>query len=404
MDFYSDDLSKLTIEDVKSFLGVDGETGSFPSEGTTIDYKEAVPQDIGDDVAAMSNTRGGLIFIGVKSEKAKQNIAVSIPGAKLRPDAKADLTNRILSTVHPRPHFDIAILSMSDQRYVALIRVREGNFPPYEYSQGSTVKISVREQDTNRQATLGQIESLLGKRDSFGQPRFDTLSKYFETIPSEVLIFGELGHWKKGARQQAICVANVPLRIVIDAGFERAFEGLISTYSPTDRAYWKEFRRGGFYMIFHRRDQLRIWEAWSEGAIRFRSTLGPKESIGDLIQDMLCFLHLSHALLNREGYFGNCMFANEIVCHDVKFLPLLPPHNDRMKSIQIPEPKPQFLEDHVSYQEEVQAETLQKPEELVARVIHDEIRELTGARVNFRGLQEVTRGLAEDLRSRLRGE
>lgn len=397
MDFYSDDLSQIALVDVKSFLCLDCEESQRPTEGPTIEYKEMLPQDIGDDVAALSNTYGGLIFIGVKSNKAKQNIPIAIVDSQLPADCKARISDKIFSTVHPRPQIDIGVAESK----VVVIRVREGTYPPYEFSQGATIRIPIRTVDNNRQASVREIESLLAKRDSLAKPASEILSQYFAYLPGENSILAELGPWQPGPRQQAICVPKVPLQIAIDRVFERRFEGLVATSFSKDRAYWKEFRRAGFYMLFYKLDdQIRIWEAWSSGVLRFRTTLRAKEPVGDLADDLIRFFWLCFRLLDTEGYYGRTVVAHEIVCPDVKFLPTFPPHYDRYPGISIPESKLDVLGNAAHFDEESPVMDLKSPEAMVAKILHEELRDMWGVRIELETFEKTIKKLSLDIRSR----
>lgn len=193
-DLFSDDLSNLKLQDLEDFLGLHLEERQRPIEGPQLDFKVDLPNDLGDSVAALANTYGGLLFIGVRSEKKKHNIPVAIVGVDLKGgDSKARITDRVLSTVHPRPDFDVKPVPVGSSKSVIVIRVREGNYPPYQYTQGSTVRIPVRIQDTNRQATVREIEDLLSKRTSFAKPMSERVSEYQLYIPGEDAILHSAG-------------------------------------------------------------------------------------------------------------------------------------------------------------------------------------------------------------------
>lgn len=128
-NLFLSDLSKMSSSDVESFLALSNPADQRPTETSRLDFKESLPMDIGDAVAALSNTYGGLILIGVKSDKVKQNIPIGMPGAaNLGADAKARIMDLILSTVQPRPMIEDIGLAAGhvNAGLVAVIRVREG--------------------------------------------------------------------------------------------------------------------------------------------------------------------------------------------------------------------------------------------------------------------------------------
>jgi predicted HTH transcriptional regulator len=172
MDLFVDDLQQITFSDVESFLAISSPEDQRPTEGTRIDFKKAVPNDLCDTVAAFANTFGGLIFIGVESAKRGNNIPTKIAGT-LFPggDVRASLTNKITSQVLPRPDISIGVAPMpgGSGSVVAVIRVREGVFPPYQFTSGDKVRFPIRVIDTNKMATLRDIEQMFKNREAFSE-------------------------------------------------------------------------------------------------------------------------------------------------------------------------------------------------------------------------------------------
>src|SRR5208283_3830193 len=154
----------LSLKDVDEFLGLSLPENQRAPESSRIEYKEAFPQDFGDDVAALANAYGGLIFLGIKADRDKNNIPVQWDGAHVGSDPSARISNHVLSTVRPRPQFNIGLVKASNG-YIAIIRVSEGDYPPYEYEKGNTVRIPIRVNDTKRQASVRDIEMLMGRRN-----------------------------------------------------------------------------------------------------------------------------------------------------------------------------------------------------------------------------------------------
>lgn len=68
-DFFSGEIAEVKLADIDDFLALSRPEPERPPEGTRLDYNEVFPANIGDAVAALSNTDGGLIFVGVKANK-----------------------------------------------------------------------------------------------------------------------------------------------------------------------------------------------------------------------------------------------------------------------------------------------------------------------------------------------
>lgn len=93
MNFFLDDISNVPLAALRAFLGLDLPDEQRPREGQRLDFKKGIPDTLGEEVAGMANTTGGLILIGVESDKAKQNIAIKAEGIRMA-DAVARVTDR----------------------------------------------------------------------------------------------------------------------------------------------------------------------------------------------------------------------------------------------------------------------------------------------------------------------
>jgi len=82
-DLFTRKLTPLSFQDVDEFLGLSLPTDKRLPESSRIDYKQDLPGDLGDDVAALANTYGGLIFLGIKSDRNQNNIPVQWDGVQL---------------------------------------------------------------------------------------------------------------------------------------------------------------------------------------------------------------------------------------------------------------------------------------------------------------------------------
>ena len=167
-DLFACKLTSLSVQDLNEFLGLSLPEDKRLPESSQIDYKQDFPSDLGHDVAALANTYGGLIFLGIKSDKNRNNVPVQWVGVQLGSDPTVRVSSRILSTVHPRPEFEIGLVGGTNGSIV-VIRVKEGSYPPYEYEQGTTVGIPIRVNDRNKQASLRDIEALIERRNATKQ-------------------------------------------------------------------------------------------------------------------------------------------------------------------------------------------------------------------------------------------
>lgn len=409
-NLFAADLEKLRLTDLEGFLGLSGPEDQRPPEGSRIDFKESLPSDIGDDVAAMSNSYGGLILIGVKSSRKKGNIPIEFSGVDATSgDVRARITDRILATVHPRPEFEIAVLAtQGTNRAIVVIRVREGSFPPYEHIRGATVRIPVRIQDTNRQATVREIEALLAKRKTAGSSPQELVSDYIEARVISPLVWTDGENYKgTPAWQKIIVVPQAPLDLRIDTSLERHFERLVIRHFPKDRKYLDYVVRMASFSVFASRDKqsARRWGIWSSGAIAFCRNLGGSEAVGDLAAYLIFTCRLAHSFLESRHYYGNVVLAQEISCQGNSFVPTFPPPGgytdyDLVDGIRFPRKKPELLPSKTTFVKRVEWTDLDKPDSLVAIALLNQLRDSWAADIQFDKLLEAISRLSQDSTNR----
>jgi hypothetical protein len=300
-DLFTCKLTRLSFQDVDEFLGLSLPEDKRLPESSQIDYKQDFPADLGDDVAALTNTYGGLIFLGIKSDRNRNNVPVQWEGVQLGSDPSVRVSSRILSTVHPRPEFEIGLASSANGNIV-VIRVEEGSYPPYEYEQGASVRIPIRVNDRNKQASVRDIETLIERRNATKgaaqramtsvQP--DTLCAYrVEALP------GEGTRDSRDDRvHKMILVPHRPTRWRLDVKFERQFERWIQGTFPNARTFSSNFRSGMLYEVREIRNEAkrmyRVWRITSDGALGVARNVDhhgfPGEPIGDIAVDLLILL------------------------------------------------------------------------------------------------------------------
>ncbi len=93
-------------------------------EGLTVEFKEKYTQKIDRDIIAMTNSRGGVILLGVNDNGV-------IVGETLNNQLKAEILSLARNC---DPHIDITKISQVDN--VVIIEVAEGNKKPYSCSSG----------------------------------------------------------------------------------------------------------------------------------------------------------------------------------------------------------------------------------------------------------------------------
>lgn len=336
MNLFSADLDTLTITDVEDFLAIKAPLEQRPPEGLRIDYKLKESTDLSDTVAAFSNTSGGLVFIGVESTRSKHNFPTSLPGETFPGgDVKARIAGKILSQVTPRPQIGIGVAPLPAQqdRVVVVLRVAPGPWPPYEFSTSNAVRIPMRIQDTNRQATLREIEQLMQKRESFSQSTAERLTTIVEVRPlNPAFIAANEGSGPQSYSSQAyqtwIIRPRLPMGLRLDRGFDSGARSEIAKYFNDSGLgqFYPPIVTGDSHVI---RWQARIsseqrgvltcvrnLEFTADGSLRYseridRHTAGD-ESASDLFITSLKFLKLAESYYHSRGYFGSLSVMHRI--------------------------------------------------------------------------------------------
>lgn len=135
-------------------------------EGPLIDYKADISEKDNwpETVAAFANSFGGLIIFGVTGQGDKPRVVAGFDPKNI--ESKTRLANMILSRLRPRPDFAIRVVTLDSDasREVAIVRVAEGNMPPYMHSKGDEHRIYLRISARKTEADYLQLGSLLDKR------------------------------------------------------------------------------------------------------------------------------------------------------------------------------------------------------------------------------------------------
>ncbi len=106
------------------------------AENTYLDYKEDFPNNLAKTIAAMANTLGGIIFIGIK-EDAESKPITPLKGIQFQRGLSERVTNIILSNITP-PVFPEVGVCTNDDSTLALILI---NIPQSHQAHMQYLKI-----------------------------------------------------------------------------------------------------------------------------------------------------------------------------------------------------------------------------------------------------------------------
>ena len=185
------ELSEVTFDDLAQLAEMD--------EGYVLEFKRAytgtVRNKIPKIIASFANSRGGWLIIGI----ADDDHAVC-PVPRLGADYSQIIGELCRRHVSPAPPFDVRFIAdpADDARGVVVVRVEEGNFPPY-VADGV---VEIREGSTSGPATGSALVELYDKatKRSFEVSGFCRRTVYYpEGLPLFDLYFLRMGTRSRSA-------------------------------------------------------------------------------------------------------------------------------------------------------------------------------------------------------------
>lgn len=125
-------LKDLNFEDVVDFCK------EKEVEGVQVDYKKEFPQKgLAKHFASFSNTRGGIIIIGVE-EDTKTGTPVKWVGVK-NEGKLIDRVHQFAANVEPLPNYEVATTNEVKGKVFLLVRIFEGDITPYYVQNDSNI-------------------------------------------------------------------------------------------------------------------------------------------------------------------------------------------------------------------------------------------------------------------------
>jgi hypothetical protein len=301
MNLFTGPLDELRLEDVDAFLGLGGPREDRPRVGTRVDYTIEVPDNLGETVAAFANTDGGIIILGVS---ARDGIPVDRAGVLWDPtsDLKTRIASAICSNVRPRPRFEVGVAAFeaSVPVLVALLRVEEGDYPPYLFTREGANKIPIRVADRNAPADLRTIEAMFARRahlDAEGQRPF----------PGGELLVSHHADGKIEPSSTQLMLRARPrrrLRIRIDTAMEKALLQVLWRATQLRPGAVVSRRRDYFQTAFVAEppiDHEHAWRIGGDGSVAFATQIlsldGREVLLQEVVDDVLRFCLGARAVL-----------------------------------------------------------------------------------------------------------
>jgi len=311
-DLFTCVLGEVTTEDVVTFLRMNAPLNERPAESTRIDYKADVPDEFGDYVCAFANTFGGLIFLGVKAQGIRPSEVIGVP--KARGDLTTRLVNTIQTTVHPRPPFEIHVVGAPGDPAgeIAIVRVGEGDWPPYMYIKERANRVTVRVEEQRARASYSELEALFRRRSEGAQNTIDRPLSGPEFHP-----FRKVGNeWERADNFERLVFRPArPLHLMLDRREGRLIAGeLANRYPSTEIAVVRRDSQTLDFQITRPNGSVRIWRAWEDGSQGVTSdTHGATNqgrrvvSLFDVSYEWIVAARVTRCLLEQHGWAGRVL-------------------------------------------------------------------------------------------------
>ena len=184
---FTGDLERKTYADVEAFLA------KKPLEDLRLEYKREVTDRIARTIAAMANSEGGLIIIGIEEEGKTRKPKVPPAGIDLGKDPITSVRSMAYDGIRePISDLDIWTYPLPDdgEKGVLVMRVHRSERAPHAVDQGRMILIRVGAQamkvgDLDVPMDLVQIERLFKRRERNQQLIDEAMARYESRLLSE---------------------------------------------------------------------------------------------------------------------------------------------------------------------------------------------------------------------------
>lgn len=300
------DLDNVPLPQLREFLALDEtDVEERPPEGISLDYKRDL-KELGDPVTAFANTFGGIIIVGVDETDGRP---VSLQGFDPgKGDLKTKIISSIRNSVHPMPRVEIGVVRVSEDpsRAAAIVRVAEGDYPPYMWTFNHKNKISVRVEDACNHASPLELEGLLTRRAS------NRSRSYVWAEQAGAVLKPRNTNRVDATVYARISIRPVdPLSLTLHRGLERTIvaainqETLIQPTLLTRESTYDEYSQPAY----ENGEYLRLWRVHQNGTVEFALPLGVGGQIhlASLSYELLRNIRAARRILEGCGWLGEVL-------------------------------------------------------------------------------------------------
>ncbi len=337
-DLYHTNLRSITAaalyQLIREFTQIDQPREARPREGYRLDFKEDLSEGFIQSIAAMANTFGGLVIVGVSEVDGRPESVVGVlnPG-----ELKTRVANLISSNLFPSPMFEVAdcILPTDSEKKLCAVMVREASEICLISKKGVVNPVYVRVEDKSEPANASQLRAVLERKRQLQslakslEPRLDALREKLSIKwqgPSGGIAASE-------SFFRVLLVPNDHPHFPMDYVSEKVFADLVFGQNPglqrllSNQDATHEFSRSrNWFEIRFLDPELkheRRWHTSADGDIGFITQTNypgtaPSWSLYDAAADLASVLNLAKAVWQSSGYFGSFRLNAELRVLDLQ--------------------------------------------------------------------------------------
>lgn len=310
-----------------------------PTESNRHDFKTVWTNDAIKDVAAMANTFGGLLVIGV--EKNQSDHTARVAGIQSNSELTTGIASAIATNISPTPPYDIMEChepTDANKRFCA-VRVRSDARLYLVTKKDISSPVWIRNADQTIRADAAQLramierekQSLTGAAEAFPYRRSKRL---LEDMPIGV----QYANWPAGTWQRSetfLKLAMVPIETKIarlDALDEQRFTSLVRKYnrrvrqttgSSSSPASDAESRGAEYYEYrwYHKKlDYEGRWRITSNLDVAHATQIAEdgQWSIMDVVSYVALLLTIGGSWWRSVGYYGDGILSAELSVQALK--------------------------------------------------------------------------------------
>jgi Putative DNA-binding domain len=333
-DLFFDDLNTLTND--QRYSAIADFAQAQPMEGNRHDFKRNWTSDTIKDVAALANTFGGLLIIGV--EKNQSDHTAKLVGVTSNSELTTGMASAIASNISPTPSYDIMECHQPNEPTLrfCVIRIRSDGALYLVTKKGISPPVWVRNSDQTIAADAAQLRMLIDREKHDAQSTDEFLFSRGQRILDDMIIGtdykGTLQNWTIGGWHRSetyFKLALIPREskaLRLDLRAEHAFVALIyEHYRRIQRclqgvntpANDVTNRNSDFYeyrWYHHQLDHESRWRITSHLDIAHATQInnGNSWSLLDVVVYTILLLTVGAKWWRRLNYFGDGILLAEL--------------------------------------------------------------------------------------------